>query len=54
LKGPAKFIRPLCGVLFDSVAFNPALSTSESGLKTPEKKSAANRAVKIPAAFLYG
>jgi hypothetical protein len=30
LKGPAKFIRPLRGVLFDSVAFDPALSTSES------------------------
>jgi hypothetical protein len=31
LKGPAKFIRPLRGVFFDSVAFDLALSTSESG-----------------------
>jgi hypothetical protein len=30
LKGPAEFIPPLRGVLFDSVAFDPALSTSES------------------------
>jgi hypothetical protein len=33
LKGPAKFIRPLRGALFDSVAFDPAPSTSESGIK---------------------
>jgi hypothetical protein len=32
-QGPAEFIRPLRGVLFDSVAFDPALSTSESGME---------------------
>jgi hypothetical protein len=39
LKGPAKFIRPLRGVFFDSVAFDLALSTSESGFIASQQGS---------------